>query len=376
MKRRAALAVLAIPLAPSIVSAQNRAPRKIGLTMALTGPFAGASGEFVFAYQLAVQHVNEAGGINGRQVQLLVEDSKANPADGIGAIAANLSKSTGSRAILTIFTNVVTAQMTAGRSAQDLVDRRDRGNGGGRQKRNTPLPAARQDSTDAMMVQNWKQNGVKKVYIVTASNAAGQATVPRVSVRVKLCRTPSRVINLGDSDYRGPLARIKEYSPDIVYIQTSGSPSADALIVRQLREEAVNVPVYFGSNFYTTHSWRIAMGPYSEGLIFCGANVDHDSAYGRKFIRDFRAKMGFEPGYNDGYMYDGARILMHAMERANSGDAIRDAIANEKGLPSTLGGTLTMGKDHYVLPPRVALWKVRSGAEVNIIEKRGTAPRG
>ena len=67
---------------------------------------------------------------------------------------------------------------------------------------------------------------------------------------------------------------------------------------------------------------------------------------------------------------------MHAMERANSGDAIRDAIANEKGLPSTLGGTLTMGKDHYVLPPRVALWKVRSGAEVNIIEKRGTAPRG
>jgi len=323
MNRRATLAVIASSIAPSVATAQTRGPRKIGLTMALTGPFAGASGEFVFAYQLAVQHVNEAGGINGRQVQLLVEDSKANPADGIAAMR-KLVQVDGVEGILTIFTNVVTAQIPLADQLKIPSIAAIEATGVVNNAQYTFACGVRQDSTDAMMVQNWKQNGVKKVYIVTANNAAGQATVPRVSARAKDAGAEAQAayLNLGESDYRGPLTRIKEYSPDIVYVQTSGSPSADALIVRQLREEAVNVPVYFGSNFYTTHSWRVAMGPYSEGLIFCGANVDRDSAYGRKFIRDFRAKMGFEPGYNNGYIYDGARMLMHAMEKANSGDAM------------------------------------------------------
>jgi hypothetical protein len=39
MKRHVALALLATPFAPSVITAQTRAPRKIGLTAALTGPF-------------------------------------------------------------------------------------------------------------------------------------------------------------------------------------------------------------------------------------------------------------------------------------------------------------------------------------------------
>src|ERR1700687_4617092 len=105
MKRHAALTALAIPFIPRHIGAQNRTPRKIGLTAALTGPFATISVEYITAYQLAVQHVNEDGGIKGRPVTLLLEDSKANPADGIAAMR-KLAQVDGVEGIITFLTGV------------------------------------------------------------------------------------------------------------------------------------------------------------------------------------------------------------------------------------------------------------------------------
>ena len=80
-----ALAVLA-PVKDAAAQAARGEPYKIGVTYPLSGPF-GAWGQLLIpAIELGVQHVNEAGGVNGRPLSLIVEDSKGNPEGAVSSM--------------------------------------------------------------------------------------------------------------------------------------------------------------------------------------------------------------------------------------------------------------------------------------------------
>ena len=78
----ASVAVLfAASVGPRDAAGQTPAgePYKIGVTYPLSGP-QGAWGQLLVpAMEIAVRHANDAGGVNGRPLALVVEDSKGNP---------------------------------------------------------------------------------------------------------------------------------------------------------------------------------------------------------------------------------------------------------------------------------------------------------
>jgi branched-chain amino acid transport system substrate-binding protein len=75
-----AVAGLAQIAAPAIITARGEANIKIGLDNPLTGPFAAVGKNELIGCQLAVEQINAKGGILGRQVDLLVEDSTSGEA--------------------------------------------------------------------------------------------------------------------------------------------------------------------------------------------------------------------------------------------------------------------------------------------------------
>jgi branched-chain amino acid transport system substrate-binding protein len=66
--------------APFIISARGEEPVKIGLDNPLTGTFAAVGKNELIGAQLAIEQINAKGGILGRQVDLLVEDSTSGEA--------------------------------------------------------------------------------------------------------------------------------------------------------------------------------------------------------------------------------------------------------------------------------------------------------
>jgi branched-chain amino acid transport system substrate-binding protein len=60
---------------PFVLAARGESPIRIGMVDPLTGVYAAPAGNEVIGAKLAVEHVNAKGGILGRQVELLVEDS-------------------------------------------------------------------------------------------------------------------------------------------------------------------------------------------------------------------------------------------------------------------------------------------------------------
>jgi len=76
----AGAALSTAPFAINIVRAQG-APIKIGFPTPLTGAFSAEAQDQVRAAEIAVKEFNDAGGFNGRKVELLVRDDKLNPGE-------------------------------------------------------------------------------------------------------------------------------------------------------------------------------------------------------------------------------------------------------------------------------------------------------
>ena len=86
LPRRGLLAgTAALLAAPSIVRAQGKEPLKIGSALPLTGSQAGYGNECATGWRQAVADVNAAGGILGRQIELITLDTQAEPQLGINA---------------------------------------------------------------------------------------------------------------------------------------------------------------------------------------------------------------------------------------------------------------------------------------------------
>ncbi|MBI4288784.1 MAG: ABC transporter substrate-binding protein [Chloroflexi bacterium] len=83
MKKHHVLAVVAaivvLLLAACRPAASTKEPYKIGMTAALTGPAAGTAGPEAEGFRIYIAKLNDSGGINGRPVQLIMQDDRGEP---------------------------------------------------------------------------------------------------------------------------------------------------------------------------------------------------------------------------------------------------------------------------------------------------------
>jgi len=82
LKGAAAASTLQIA-SPFIIQARGENPLRIGMVDPLTGVYAAPAGNEVIGAKLAIEQVNAKGGILGRQVELLVEDSANDVGTGV-----------------------------------------------------------------------------------------------------------------------------------------------------------------------------------------------------------------------------------------------------------------------------------------------------
>ena len=88
-RRRRNTVVLALALMGGVLSAGTAAaqscPVKIGGVLPLTGSMAPITKKIAQSAELAIEHVNQGGGIKGCQVQFILRDDQGQPAVGVDA---------------------------------------------------------------------------------------------------------------------------------------------------------------------------------------------------------------------------------------------------------------------------------------------------
>jgi branched-chain amino acid transport system substrate-binding protein len=163
----------------------------------------------------------------------------------------------------------------------------------------------------------------------------------------------------GDKDFSAQLTAIKAANPDGVFVP--GYYTEVGLIVLQARQLGLNVPLFGGDGWDGKPLVSIG-GQALEGTYFSDHFSPEDTnSVVQDFVKKFQAKFNSTPDAMAALGYDSAMLLADAMKRAGTTDGpkVRDALAATKNFPGVTGN-ITIDADRNASKPAVII-EIKNG---------------
>ena len=315
---------------PAPASPEN--PFVIGVMESITGPGETYGNVAVQAKQMAVDEINAAGGINGRALELVVEDSKCAAQDAITAYN-KLTDVDGVKIILG--TSCSGAMLGAAPLAEadgvvlfsGLATNPDIANAG-----DYIFRTAMSD----------QQLGIDTGNVMWADGARSVATITEATDYAEGVRrtTVAQFQTLGGTvvgeeryasditDFRTQLTKLMGANPDAIHI-ASQSEFTGGTIIKQLDELGYDGPIYSEIVPVGTTALEIA-GDAATGLKAIIADIDPKNAKGQEVLANFRERYDYLtlPWYL-GSAYDDVYIAAECLRQTNDdqdADGFRDCL--------------------------------------------------
>ena len=316
---------------PSAVSGETI---KIGAALALSGDAAPWGEVSRNAAQLAVDEINETGGINGKQVALIIEDTKSSSKDSVTA-ASKLVNVDKAQAIMITWLDSYPGAESVMPVNMPLISQ-----DAAIESVNVPVnhpnifslwyrTTAKAESVLGAMAQAH----VKTAYIVT-QNDSYYATLndflKKEAEKRGISIIATESLNPAD-DARTVVAKIKSLKPDAVFFGSYDDKLSVNFIKTYRDLIGYSVPFY-GDEFIEQDFIGKSFNPaWFEGVTYY-VPADPNKAFAEKYM----ARFGVDPKFSAGTTYDTVKILAQYLT-----DMPSDTAAYMK---STSFNTVTYGK--------------------------------
>jgi branched-chain amino acid transport system substrate-binding protein len=158
----------------------------------------------------------------------------------------------------------------------------------------------------------------KKVAIADDATAYGEGLANEVEKTLKAAGVnvvAREKTNDKATDFKAILTKMKGKNPDVIFY--GGMDATAGPMIKQARELGIKAVFAFGDGACTSEMTKLG-GPASEGLICSQAGLPTQMA-SKAFQDAFKAKYGEVKQYAP-FFYDGANILIAAMQKADSTD--------------------------------------------------------
>ena len=164
----------------------------------------------------------------------------------------------------------------------------------------------------------------------------------------------------GDTDFSAQLTSIKSKNPQAIFVP--GYYTEVGLIARQAKNLGLTVPLLGGDGWDSPRLIDIGGEALNGSYYSNHSSMEDPNPAIQKFVADYRARFNETPDALAALGYDSAMILFDAIRRANSTEpaAIRDAIATTRDFEG-ITGKITMDENRNPVKPAVVL-KVQDGA--------------
>jgi branched-chain amino acid transport system substrate-binding protein len=164
----------------------------------------------------------------------------------------------------------------------------------------------------------------------------------------------------GDQDYSAQLTSIRGSKPDIVFVPGYYTDAANIAV--QARKLGIRVPLVGGDGWDSAKLAEIG-GDAIDGCYFCTHYFQQDPRPRvQEFLRDYRKQFGTAPDAMAALGFDAARILLAAIEKApsQSGSDISAALAATKDFDGVTG-RISIDPDRNAVKPAIIL-EMKHGA--------------
>ena len=326
-----------------ITSAQAQgATIKIGMCAPVTGPAAESGGYAVKGAKLALDAINKAGGILGKQGELIVEDDQTtNP-----GIVLAFSKLAAQSDIVGFLGSIRSTQVHA--MAPDVIKLGKPVMIGGTDPNLTHMGnkwlfrCRPNDSYSGRVIAEYgvKTLGKKKWAVLHSTDAFGTAGGKALTEALtKLGSTP--VLNQGYAN------QSQDFTPVVLAIKQSGADILGSYFTfendlgifgRQLRQLGVNIP-WVGSPSITNITALKLAGPALYNTYGVADYAEDSSDASKAFGKLYRAATKVAPDNQSSWTYDAINVLAQGINKAGSTDPdkIREAILSIKKFPGAEG---------------------------------------
>ena len=313
----------------------------IGVSASITGSAPTNGLRTQQGAQLAVDEINAAGGVLGKQLELYVADDGGLADTGINA--TNLIASQGVVAQvgpnlsgLALAVEGIVSEagypMLVGATSPKLVTEVD----------NEWLFRIRaSDSIQAELaaVYATENLGCKKIGLFTNSNdyRTGARTVAEAYFKEHGIDYVTEEHNTGDTDMTSQILKLMNEGVDCVIVWTDDAETA--LAARQFYDLGLDVPVIGSTSISTPQVNELCEPEWLDNWYSCtDFTTSNPSEIVQNFVENFKAAYGEEPELYATTYYGSIYIVADAIERAGSTDpaAIRDALAATEGLEGPL----------------------------------------
>jgi branched-chain amino acid transport system substrate-binding protein len=313
---------------------------KIGFNVPLTG-FAAADGKSALnGAKLAVKQANQAGGINGKMIELVVYDDQASPKQAVpisnkliekdkvvAAISGSYSGAT--RAAAGVFQSAEIPYISAYAVHPEITK-------AGNYVFRTSFMGEVQGRAGAKLIGATLQR--KRVVLITLKNDFGKslaAGFKEAAGQFNLQIVNEYEYSIKDRQFGPIVAKVKADAPEAIY--ATGYFFTAGPLVSQLRAAGITVPV-IGQEGYDSEQFIKIAGKASEGtIITTSLDRDSNSSETRSFINEFEAMAGHKVDMVAASGHTAMKVLVAAMKKAGttSPSAIRNAIAQTNLVAST-----------------------------------------
>jgi branched-chain amino acid transport system substrate-binding protein len=328
-------AALALPV-------QAADPIRLGLVDELTGPQAEAGILTMKGVRLALDEINAAGGIMGRQVELVVEDNAStNP----GTVLA-YSKLVGQGNIAAVIGPLRSTQVQAASPtiAAAKVPAFIGGSDPSLTRVNNPwIFRIRPNdlfSSKVMAEYAVKVMKGKKIAIIHSTDTFGAGGKNALVEALKALGVEPVTIQgytNNSQDFTAIVLALKKSGADVLTSYMTNAPDV-GIFAKQLRQLGVNIPWIGSASLATDTALKLAgealYGTYTVSDFVIDAN-EESKAYAKKF----RTAHNADPDLFSAWAYGAVYLIKHAIETAKSTDAeaMRKALLATRGFKGVEG---------------------------------------
>lgn len=322
------------------VSSGAKNAAKIGFTAALTGGAAAYGKSEEEGVRLAVEEINKKGDF---PIDLLVEDTKAVPADSmnatkkliqekvsmiIGPMTSNEAKAAGP-----IIQNAKVPSLEISVTAENITDIGDC------IFRNS-VPESK--NIPQTVKKTHKLLGYKNAAILYAHDNEQHVTAQKYFQKT-MEEEGVQVIDVEtfgskDSEYSAQLTNIQHKAPDVIVVCSYYQEGSR--ILKKMREMGMDQPVLGDNGFVSPELGKMAGAAADNVYVSSMWSADRKDEKVQKFVENYTKAYGRAPDQFAASAYDGVYMAMDAMQRAGTTTdhkKIRDALAQMKDFKGVCG---------------------------------------
>lgn len=328
------------PAAPEKPAAPPE-PIKVGVVTSRTGPLAPTGIQVAAGVQFAAQQWNAKGGINGRKIEVVVEDDRSTPTDTLNAFNKLIAETKPIAAWGPTFTPLVLAMEPSVAEAKipvfvsptaPVVTQK----GGGWFFRTRTNDVKMGVITAKFAVEGLKAKRIAFLYPNNDFGKGGYTIMSKAIKDLGAEEVAAEIYNQGDKDITAQLLNVRKAKADLLIPWTV--PVDSAMVVQQSHELNLGIPILGGPGYATEEYLQLVGEATSGNYAMADAAIASAEVGGRPeaqaWVKDFKAAFPAIPvSFVVSVAYDSANMLFEVIAAGTptDGESLRKAMRAHPG---------------------------------------------